>query len=109
MKWLLATSGIDQARQELNFRTIQENSQFLQMVVLTFVDATNGAVSKFLPNGSTSDKVYSFVKTDASANAVTIYPFAGQFVNGGASTVLAAQGDKVTLIFDPASQSWWNV
>ena len=78
-------------------------------IVREFVNASAGAVSRYLPNGATSGKIYSFVKTDASANAVTIYPIAGQYINGGASTTLTARGDKVTLVYDLASQSWWNV
>ena len=107
--WQLITRIAAPWQIDSNFEDIEDRSRFVFLQNTEFVDAVAGAVTKNLQNGNKTNKAYCFIKTDASVNAVTIYPFAGQFINGGASTTLAAQGDKVTLIFDPASQSWWNV
>lgn len=95
---------------ETNFERLNESLRFVEAVVPEFIDASGGAVSRYLPNGDVvMIKRYFFCKTDVSVNAVTIYPFGSQLINAGASTALAAQGDKVTLAFDRASQSWWII
>ena|SRR5258706_8036580 len=43
---------------------------------------------------------YSFIKTDASANAVTIQGNAAELINGANTTSLAAQYNKVRIICD---------
>lgn len=75
-----------------------------------FVNAASGAQSRYLPDGRGLDvRLFVYVKTDATANAVTIYPFGTQLIDAAASVALAARGDSVKLIFDTANQTWWSV
>lgn len=62
------------------------------------VSASGGAKSVYLPNVGDirAGKKFTVVKTDNSANAVTVY--ADQNINGAASYVLAAQYDSVTVV-----------
>lgn len=93
---------------DINFDRLVSSFSLLPVVVREFVDASSIAQSRFLPNGNTPQrKDYYFVKTDSSANAVTIYAFGTQTIAGSASTTLAAQYDHVYLIFDVGSQTWY--
>ncbi len=105
----VSTKGDDLANETIrNFRRLREKSEFIPLEVRTFVDATAGAVSKFLPDGVTSfDKDYFFAKTDASANAVTVYPYGTQTIAGAASYALAAQYNNVTLVWDSSTRVWF--
>lgn len=77
-------------------------------IIREFVDATSGAKLRYLPNGGTVGKVYAFVKTDSSANTVTIIPLTGQTINGSSSLVLSNRGDGVFLVYDRATLAWWG-
>lgn len=92
-----------------NFRQIE--NKFFVFSKREFINTTTASVTRTLPDGRTSPSPdYTFTKTDATANTVTIYPFnTAQFVMGTTSVVLAIQGATVTLSWDPASQSWWGV
>lgn len=91
-----------------NFGMLNARMTYVPVVVRTFVNATSAAVLKYLPNGNTSpDKDYHYIKTDSSANTVTIYPFGTQLVMGTTSLVLTVQGDSAWLVWDHASQGWW--
>lgn len=95
---------------EANFDRLVNLLFYVAQTETVFVDASSGAVSKYLPDGASPQlKQYIFVKTDSSANAVTIYPFGTQLIDAGASTALAAQSDSVHLVFDKASQTWWSI
>lgn len=90
------------------FARIGDVSPFIQLEVREFVDASSGAVSRYLPDGNVQpDKDYHYIKTDNSANAVTIYPFGSQLVVATTSLTLTNQGDSAHLAFDRASQTWW--
>ena len=89
------------ARIDRMFGRLYDLSEYTPLVVRVFVDATAAAVSKYLPDGTTQpDKDYYFVKTDVSVNAVTIYPFGTQTIEGAASLALAAQYAKAHLVYD---------
>ena len=93
-----------------NFERIVQAFLYIEPTIKEFVDASAGAVSRYLPDGNKENcKQYFYCKSDSSVNAVTIYPYSTQLINAGASTALAAQGNKVTLAFDKASQSWWII
>lgn len=92
---------------EQNLDRIVEAFVYVEPVVLQLVDATSGAVSKYLPSGDRQElKQYQFIKIDASANAVTIYPYTGQTILGAASYVLAARYDRAKFAFSKATQDW---
>ena len=73
-------------------------------------DATTAEVTATLPSGvpgaAGEKKEFTFTKTDASANAVTVQPPAGGTINGGASVTLPLQGDSVT-IRNTGGNNWW--
>lgn len=99
-----------QQQLEQNLERITQALKLVEPVVIAYEDASAGAISRYLPDGnSVMVKQYFYVKTDSSGNAVTIYPYDTQLINAGASTALAAQGDKVLLAFDKISQSWWII
>lgn len=96
------------AQLDKNFSALEQLAN--QKVVRSFVNASGGAVVKYLPNGNTSpDKDYLFVKTDSSVNTVTITAFGTQLIIGASTRVLSAQGDAAWLAWDTASQRWWVV
>lgn len=89
------------------FERIFDRSDTIPFTVREFVNATSGAVSRYLPDGNTNpDKDYYYMKTDSSVNAVTIYPYDTQTINGAASYVLAAQYDRLWLGWNKATQMW---
>ena len=98
----------DDARVDVNFEQLRQRAILVREIVTDFVNATSAAQSRYLPDGNTQgDKDYLFVKTDASANTVTLYPTSPQLISATTSLVLAAQGDSARLTFDRASQTWW--
>jgi hypothetical protein len=91
-----------------NFGQIKESAVYWVQIVRELVDATNGAATRLLPDGSKNpSKDYFFGKTDASVNTVTITAFGSQTINGSTSYVLSSQYNFVTLAWDRASQSWF--
>ncbi len=100
------TSEVSQ-RLDKNFHVLAERSGYQPLVVRNFVDVTSASVTYDLPNGSTSaDKDYYFQKIDVTANTVTITAFGTQMINGSSTYVLAAQYDRVYLIWVAAIQQW---
>lgn len=90
-----------------NFERLREELLQVPSVVRTLVDATAGAVIKYLPDGATTPpKDYYFQKVDSSGNSVTITPAGAQTIVGAATKVLAAQYDRAYLIWSPATQEW---
>lgn len=80
----------------------------LQVQVRDFVDASAGAVVRYLPDGNNIDsRDYFYVKTDSSVNTVTVTAFGTQTIVGSATYVLAAQYDRVLLVFDKGTQTWY--
>lgn len=76
--------------------------------VLVKCDATDAAFSVYLPYAASSLGVeFHFQKTDAGANAVTIYPMEPAFINNETSQQLTIEGDSMHLISDEAN--WWIV
>lgn len=91
------------ARLDRNFHRLSVDA-----VELEFINTTSGSVSRYLPTGDTNPvKSFRYVKTDSSANTVTIYPTGTQLIMATTSLTLAAQGDSAHLTFDRASQTWW--
>lgn len=86
--------AIDKNTKELAIR-----APFVELINKQFIDATSGAQSIYLTDGLLTEQDQYVVKIDASVNAVTIYPFSGQTINGAASYPLAAQYDSVLLTF----------
>ena len=82
-----------------NYNEVQKRSQYIELVYKQFIDATSGAQSVFLTDGTITEQDQFIIKTDSSVNAVTIYPFTGQTINGAATLALAAQYNKVLLTF----------
>ena len=98
---------VAEAELDLNFERLQDQLVYVQAVVTTLVDATDGAVLVYLPDGTIArDKAYYWQKDDASANAVTITAYGTQTIVGSATKVLAAQYDRAYLIWSPATQEW---
>jgi hypothetical protein len=69
---------------------------------LQAVDATSGNQTVTLPVGGT----VSIVKTDATANTVTIQPVGGQTIAGAADYVLYLQGESVNMSI---SGTTWHI
>lgn len=92
-----------------NFGRIKGRLDTLREIKRVFISAASGAVAFQLPSGSGLDHDYAFVKTDSSGNAVTLTPVSGEFINAGASLVLAAQGSAALLTFDSTTSSWWSI
>jgi hypothetical protein len=68
-------------------------------VEVVLADATAGAITVDLPSPALGRRVV-VKKTDASANAVTVDPFAAETIDGGPSFGLPAQYDAVTVVSD---------
>lgn len=89
------------------FGKIFDRSEYIQFCVRDYVDATAGAVNKYLPNGDVNpDKDYQYVKIDASVNTVTINAYTGQTINGAATYVLAAQYDRLWVGWSKEAGEW---
>lgn len=62
------------------------------------VDATSGAITITLPAAASStDRIYTILKTDGSANAVTVDGDGSETINGATTYNLASQYNKVTV------------
>jgi hypothetical protein len=67
------------------------------------VNAADGAVTVSLPSAVSNLVAYTIVKSDASANAVTVDPSGAETINGDATRDLSTQWDAVTLRSDGAN------
>lgn len=79
---------------------------------LISIDASGGPVSvSFAQLASLGEPfAVAFKKTDSGANAVTITPFAGETIAGGASYSLSQQGEACILVANPdATPDDWVV
>lgn len=75
--------------------------------VVYLCNATSNAQTCNLPAvASSTHRVYTFVKTDSSANTVTIDGNASETINGATTKVLSAQYDTVTIV---CSGSAWFI
>lgn len=81
------------------FQTLQASGPYVQLTNKQFIDATAGVQSVYLTDGLLTDQDQFIIKTDASANAVVIYPFGTQTINGAPSLTLAAQYNKALLTY----------
>lgn len=73
-------------------------------ILLVLCDATLAALNVVLPDVSSMRNILMFpMKIDASANAVTLTPLAGQTINGATSILLTSQYDKAILVSDTAN------
>ena len=82
-----------------NFAEIRKRSLYIELVNKQFIDATSGAQTVYLTDGTVTEQDQFIIKTDVSANAVTITPFGSQTINGAATLSLAAQYNKALLTF----------
>lgn len=75
------------------------------------VDATAGAVTVTLPAVAGTDpsagRAVTVIKSDSSANAVTIDADGAETINGAATLVLASQYDRARIASD--GTEWWRV
>jgi hypothetical protein len=63
-----------------------------------FANATSNAITVNLPSAAShAGRVFAVVKTDASANAVTLDPNASETINGAATLALPAQWDRCQI------------
>jgi hypothetical protein len=70
-------------------------------------NATSGAFTVNLPSiASATGRIYTFVKTDASANAVTLDGSGSETINGATTYSLPSQFNRVTI---QAGASQWFV
>lgn len=81
-----------------NFLKVKQWATFVRQTVMTFVDATSAAVTVTLPDQPERD--YFYVKTDSSANAVTVAASPGSTIEGASDVTLSAQYDKVFLTYN---------
>src|SRR3972149_3229537 len=64
-----------------------------------FADATGGVILLALPAlAGVLGLTFTFVKTDATANTVTLDGSGGETINGALTYVLAGQGASVTIV-----------
>lgn len=106
-RWGLTTRLLADWQSDSNFERIENLSEFIVLESRDFVDATSAAQSRYLPPiANFGIKDYYFVKTDASVNAVTIYPAGTDTIEGAASLALAAQYDWVKL--RPYNGVWYR-
>lgn len=84
----------------LSSRPITASQTLNSSDIVILADATTGAVVPTLPAASTfgGAKLYIIVKTDGSANAVTVTPTAPDTISGAGTKVLAAQYNYASLI-----------
>jgi len=69
--------------------------------VLVKCDATDAAFTAYLPSAPLADNViFEFIKTDSSANVVTIAPVNNETINGVTSAAIAAQYNSKRLVSD---------
>lgn len=107
MKWTFLRPVNNFKRVEDAIQIIEAKSNYLRLVDQIFVDASTGAIIKYLPSGNQTENEFLIIKTDSSGNTVTIIPFGTQLILATTSLTLASQGDSAHLVFDQASQTWW--
>lgn len=76
------------------------------------VNAAGGAVTVTLPDatqpGYSPGQRYTVVKTDSSANAVTVNASAGQLIAGGSAVTLTTASAFTSVVFDGVNtNNWW--
>lgn len=70
------------------------------------VNATSGAITINLPQASTATNVELFIiKTDSSANAVTVDGYSSETINGATTQALTTQYQKIVIVCD--GSTWW--
>lgn len=72
-------------------------------------NTTSGNQVFQLPDGTLTLVDYLFIKVDGSGNTVTIYPAAGQTINGASSKVLSTQYAKVLLVYSRSTADWITI
>lgn len=86
----------------LNGYTLKHTDQIQTL----FVDATAGALTVYLPDQPVGGRRRTIMKSDASANAVTV-DGNGNNINGAGTSALAAQYDSITVEAD--GTQWWII
>jgi hypothetical protein len=80
--------------------TVTEDSVILVKYGLILADASNGAIVLELRPPAESHRGYEIVKTDGTANSVTIRVVDGSLISGNGDFVLVTQWDAVQLASD---------
>ena len=84
-------------------KTVTANYTATDADSIIFANATAGAITVTLLQQSTVSsathiKEYTVIKTDSSANAVTVAVYTGETINGSASVSFTTQGYGITII-----------
>lgn len=88
------------------YRTITATGNVVSGDYLLLCNATAGAITVTLPPvGLVAGRIYSFKKTDASANAVTIDGYGSETIDGATTKSLASQYKALTIMSD--GTTWW--
>lgn len=74
------------------------------MMVLCFCDASETALSPVLPDAQLDkNTIFVLIKTDSTANAVTVGMVGGQTLNGATSKTLTEQNAGIMIVSDRAN------
>ena len=73
---------------------------------IALIDTTAGSENYQLPDGKAYALDHHVVKIDASVNTITVLPFTGQTVTGGANYSLGAQYASVRFTFARETDDW---
>lgn len=68
------------------------------------VNCTSGGVTVTLPTGGQA----AYLKTDSTANAITVTPTAGQTINGLASVKINSEGELLRFTYDATTNMWYE-
>ena len=97
---------LDSRRLPLTTKTADYTAKLTDCVIIG--NATSGNIAITLPTAiGCNGQFYSFKKTDASANTVTITGVGGQTIEGAANKVLGTQYQTTSIVSDNAN--WWII
>ncbi len=92
---------VNSGKTELKVKTVTADTTLDETATLWLANATSAAIALTLPSpASATNRLYAVVKTDSSANAVTLTPAASETINGASSKALSSQWDKVWIFTD---------
>ncbi len=93
---------------QYNVQSITASTTLNGTSSIVLVNASAGAVTVTLPASSNTGMYITIVKTDASANAVTVAPAGTDTIEGSTSKVISAQYGKVSLVSGGAGV-WYDI
>lgn len=90
----------------MNVKNISANIAYIAPEdTILKVDCSVGATAVYFSEPSVNYRgVFTVKKTDSGANAVTIYPYSGETIDGSASVTLTSENDYKT--FSPVTGGW---